>query len=335
MKAVHLQKFGKPEKAFALVDIDKPKCPKEGVLVKVEGFGLNFADIMARTGLYPDCPPLPAVLGYDVVGVIEEVGQGVKHLKVGQRVTALTRFGGYAEYAVCDPRAVAVIDDMPIGKAMALTTQYSTAWQCFYNSVRIEQGDKVLIHAAMGGVGSALVQMALHEGAEIYATAGSDEKIQALENLGVHHAINYRKEDFFEVIKKKGVRLDVVFDSIGGSSVKKGCKLLGAGGSMVLYGAAQFNGANLFKKISTFLQFGFYHPINFMSKSQSMIGVNMLRLADYKAEKIQDCLKGVVKGVQEGWLDPTVGGVYPIEDLAKAHNDLGQRKTTGKVTVIW
>ena len=73
MKAVHLQKFGKPEKAFALVDVDKPKCPKEGILVKVEGFGLNFADIMARTGLYPDCPPLPAILGYDVVGVIEEV----------------------------------------------------------------------------------------------------------------------------------------------------------------------------------------------------------------------------------------------------------------------
>ncbi|RCL64619.1 MAG: hypothetical protein DBW80_01295 [Bacteroidetes bacterium] len=104
---------------------------------------------------------------------------------------------------------------------------------------------------------------------------------------------------------------------------------------MVLYGAAQFNGANVFKKISTFLQFGFYHPIRFMSKSQSMVGVNMLRLADYKAEKIQDCLHGVVKGVQEGWLDPTVGGVYPIEDLAKAHNDLGQRKTTGKVTVTW
>ena len=77
MKAVHLQKFGKPEKAFALVDVDKPKCPQEGILVKVEGFGLNFADIMARTGLYPDCPPLPAVLGYDVVGIIEEVGQGV------------------------------------------------------------------------------------------------------------------------------------------------------------------------------------------------------------------------------------------------------------------
>ena len=168
-------------------------------------------------------------MGYDVVGIIEEVGQGVKHLEVGQRVTALTRFGGYAEYAVCDPRAVAVIDDMPIGKAMALTTQYSTAWRCFYNSVRIEQGDKVLIHAAMGGVGSALVQMALHEGAEIYATAGSDEKIQSLKNLGVHHAINYRKEDFFEVIKRDGVRLDVVFDSIGGSSVKKGMQALGCG----------------------------------------------------------------------------------------------------------
>ncbi|NNC95363.1 MAG: zinc-binding dehydrogenase [Chitinophagales bacterium] len=339
MKAAYLIKNGKPEEAFEIREIDKPIPGHDQVLIKVEGFGLNFADVMARLGHYKDAPPLPAILGYDVVGTIDAKGEGVEEFNVGDRVTALTRFGGYAEFAVSDRRAIAKIpDDMDAGVGVALSTQYCTAYMLSIEMVRLHKNDHVLIHAAAGGVGTALIQIAQHHECIIFGTAGSDKKIQSLKDSGVHHAINYRKEDFAEVIRKiVGKRgLDVVFDPIGGSSVKKGFRLLGAGGRIITFGGSAMTQAKgLLGKIRVGIGFGIYHPVAFLMNSRGMIGVNMLRIADQRPHMIERVMKKVVKMTEEGILKPEVGGEFSIDELADSHRFLESRKSMGKIIVRW
>ena len=162
MKAAVLTKFGAIENAFEIKEVPNPTLNEGQVLIETEGFGLNYADIMAIQGDYKECPPLPAIIGYDVVGKIKEIKGICGDLKIGDRVTAMSRFGGYAQFVVSESAACTVIkEDYELGKAMALTTQYCTAYYCFNEVQSLYKGDTVLIHAAAGGVGTALVQMAL------------------------------------------------------------------------------------------------------------------------------------------------------------------------------
>lgn len=340
MKAFFLKQYGDADKAFELRETAVPKPAAGQVLVKVEAFGLNFADVMARQGLYRDAPPLPCVLGYEVVGRIEELGPDVKHLKVGQRVVALTRFGAYAEYAVTDAKAaVGISDDMDSAVAAAIATQYGTAYYCAYEMAPLFPGNHVLIQAAAGGVGTALVQMAKNRGCVVYGTAGSDAKLDYLRELGVDHPINYNKTDFFEYVKKQrgAAGLDVIFDSLGGTAVKKGLKLLGAGGRIVCYGAASRSGKakGFFSDIQLAWGFGIYSPIPFLMKSQGIIGVNMLRLADNRPDTLQRCLENVAAMIVKAELNPHVGGKFNYTELAKAHEFLGGRGSIGKLIIEW
>lgn len=338
MKAAVLVKNTVADKAFEIREMAKPSPSDEQVLIKVAGFGLNYADVMARQGDYQDCPPLPAVIGYDVAGEVEAIGAKVTNINVGDKVTAMTRFGGYAEYALTDHRACAKIPkDYPIEKATALTTQYCTAYYCFEEMVRMYEGDHVLIHAAAGGVGTALVQLAKHRGCVIIGTAGSAEKLEYLKSIGVHHPINYREKDFEvevnKIVGKQGV--DAIFDAVGGKSVKKDFRLLGAGGRVVLFGAASMTGSNILGKVQLGLGFGIYHPVEFMMNSKAMLGVNMLRIADSRPNVLKRCLENVVELVEKGVLDPTVAKVFSVNELADAHQFLEGRSSMGKITVTW
>lgn len=338
MKAIVLIKNGDAFKAFELREVTKPVVMKGQVLIKVAAFGLNFADVMARRGLYKEAPPLPSILGYDVAGTIEEIGEGVLHLKKGDRVTAMTRFGGYAEYAITNASAVAVIPEaLDAATATALTTQYCTALYIAAEMVNLYKGDVVLIQSGAGGVGTALIQYALHKGCEIFATAGSETKINYLRQLGVHHPINYNTEDFETVIKnikqQKGV--NVIFDAVGGKSVKKGIRLLAPGGRIVCYGASALTNKNIFGKIKTALSFGFYHPAMLMMPSKSIIGVNMLQIADHQPHIIERTLAAVMKLNSAGIFIPEIAKVFSATDIGKAHDYLENRKSIGKVVVQW
>lgn len=338
MKAAVLVKFGKIENAFEIKEVDTPKLQEGQVLIETEGFGLNYADIMAIQGDYEDCPPLPTIIGYDCVGKLKELKGDCGNLKIGDRVTAMTRFGAYAECVVAESSACAIIaENYELGKAMAITTQYSTAYYCFNEMVNLHKGDKVLIHAAAGGVGTAMVQMAINRGCEIFGTCGSEEKVEYLKKLGVQHAINYRKQDFFKEIKKitGDYGLDAVFDAVGGSSAKKGFKLLGSGGKLVLFGAASMTGTNILGKLKMVAGFGLYHPIQFMMSSKTIIGVNMLRIGDDRPQVLKRCLDEVVKLIDKGVLDPKIAKVYKIDELSEALNFLKNRKSIGKVSVVW
>lgn len=339
MKAIYIVKHGDTDEAFEVRETPKP-VPKAGeALIKVEAFGLNFADIMARKGMYKDAPPIPSVIGYDVVGTVERVGSNVTNLLEGDRVTALTRFGGYAEYAITDARAAAKISDkISVTEGTALTTQYCTAYYCAAEVVNLFAGDKVLIHSAAGGVGAGLMQYALHKGCEVFATTGSDSKVELLKQMGAHHVINTRKVEFDEYVEEitKGDGVDVIFDAVGADFIKRGIKILNAGGRIVCYGAAQMTDAsNIFSQLVKGIQFGIYHPAEFMMTSKSLIGVNMLKIADHKPDVLKRCLESVVRLVDEGVFKPQGGKIFKASEIADAHNFLEGRKSTGKVACIW
>lgn len=338
MKAAVLIKNGNAASAFEIREVSKPVPVKDEVLIKVAAFGLNFADVMARNKMYKEAPPLPSILGYDVAGTVEAVGSDVKNISIGQRVTALTRFGGYAEYAVTKSTAVAAIPpSLDDATATALATQYITAYYAAAEAVNLFKGDKVLIQSGAGGVGTALIQFARYKGCEIFSTAGSDEKIQYLTSLGVHHPINYAKDDFENKIKSLtgGKGVDVIFDAVGGSSVKKGFRSLAAGGKIVCYGAADMTAKNIFGKIKAALGFGFYHPVMLMMPSKSIIGINMLSIGDGNPGVIQRCLEAVVRLYNEGVFIPTISKVFPVSEIGAAHEYLEKRKSIGKVVMKW
>jgi len=341
MKAAYLVKNGNASKAFEIRETDIPEVEPGQVRIKVEAFGLNFADVMARLGMYPEAPPKPGILGYDVVGYIDALAKDVDtDLKVGDRVTALTRFGGYAEYACTDYLGVAkVSNDMPPTIATALATQGGTAFYMAHDITNIYPGDHVLVHAAAGGVGSLLCQMAKAQGATVYGTASTPEKLAYVKSIGVDHPINYKSERFDESIRKiigEDKSIDLIFDAVGGSSVKRGMKLLGPGGRMMVFGAASLTSAkNIFSKAGVALGFGLYHPIGFLSPSKSLMGINMLAIADHKSEVLGRVIRGAVDLYDQGIVQPLDGGLYPIHQLAEAHDALGSRKTMGKVAVKW
>ncbi len=338
MKVVTLIKNGNADSAFEIREATKPQPKADEVLIKVAAFGLNFADVMARKGMYKDAPPLPAVLGYDVAGTVEAVGENVTNVKVADRVTAMTRFGGYAEYAITNASAVAKIpDSIDNETATALTTQYCTAYYAAAELINLNKGDKVLIQSGAGGVGTALIQFAKYKQCEIFSTAGSNEKLKYLTSIGVDHPINYTTHDFEIEINKitNGKGVDVVFDAVGGKSVKKGFRSLGAGGRIVCYGASTMTDKNLFGKLSAAVSFGFYHPFMLLMPSKSILAVNMLRIADSKPEVLQRCLEAVVALVEENIFNPTLGKTFSVAEIAAAHEYLEKRKSIGKVVVSW
>ncbi len=337
MKALVLHKYGDADKAFKLEEVAAPEINNDEVLIDVHSSGLNFADVVARRGKYPDAPKNPAILGYDVAGKVTQIGSNVSHVSVGDRVTALTRFGGYASVAKTMKEGVVKIpDEMTFAEATALSTQYCTAYYCAHECIQLNEGDKVLIHAAAGGVGTALVQMAKNAGCYIFGTASSS-KIEYLRQMGVDQPIDYTTENFSSIISKDKQTVDFIFDSIGGKTFKDGMKILSKGGKMVTFGAAAQMGEGLafIKSLQLLFGFGFYSPIQLLMKSQGIIGVNMLRIADNKPLVLQRILNNVTKLYTDGIIKPKIGATFPISEYVNAHNFLENRKSIGKVVMEW
>lgn len=339
MKAWVLTKNGVNADVFELREVPMPDPADQEVLVKVRQFGLNFADVMAMLGLYRDCPPLPAIIGYDIGGVVEKVGKGVTHLKPGDKVVGMSRFGGYAQYAVTQASALAILPEtLSMEAGIAMVTQGVTAEYMAHYLQPIRKGEHVLVHAAAGGVGNVLVQLAREAGAVLYGTAGSQDKLDKLSAAGVDHPINYRTDKFQERIHEMDSfsGMDAIFDPVGGQSVKEGIKLLRPAGRMVVFGGSSFTDKKgFFGKVRNFLRFGFYHPMILLGKSISINGVNLLRIADSNPEIVTNCLQSIISKAGSGIVKPEVFSVFDSADFQKAITLLQNRKTTGKVVVQW
>src|ERR1017187_1422224 len=323
MKAIYLTKFGKPKDAFQIREAPMPEPKENEVRIKVEAFGLNFADVMARRGLYQDCPPLPCVLGYDVVGRIDAIGSKVKTHNMGERVASFSLFGGYSEYIVIDERgAVNIPEDMPAIFAASIMTQYCTAYFACMEATKIYEGDNVLVHAAAGGLGTAFVQLLKLKKAVIFGTCSSEEKVNYLRFIGVQYPINYKTSDYKMEIKKilGDRKLDVVFDSLGGKYISEGMKLLGPCGRMVCLGGSELlSTKNPIIRIGKMLQFGLYHPGLLTMASKSIIGVYMLNVAKYKSELLFLILHELMLLERQSLIKSSAGKEYPIAQFVEAH----------------
>lgn len=338
-EAMFLVKKGEADVAFErrTLALEGPKAGE--VMVESEAFGLNYADVMARRGLYREAPPMPCVIGYELVGKVTHVGEGVDASLIGQRVVAFCRFGGYAKHVVTWDYAVVPIGDMPAEEAMVLCTQAVTAYYMAEYLTPIHPGEKVLIHAAAGGVGTILIQLAKQKGAEVFAKIGDESKAELVKSLGADHVINYKKSEYGQQIATilKGDRLDVSFNPVAGSTYKTDLHLLGSGGRLVLFGGSELGKAKwgIFSTLNFVRKMGMLIPVGLMMRSKNILGVNMLKIADNRPMVLKKCLKDVVTLYQDGKINPQVGGVYSVNELGKAHAALEGGKTTGKLTVKW
>ncbi len=338
MNAWDLVSHDGPLKGFVMTQHPDPKPGPQQVLIAVEGFGLNYADIMAARGLYRDAPPLPSILGYEVVGRVEACGTEVPAGLLGKRVVAMTRFGGYAQKAVTDHRACAEIPEtMPLGEAAALATQGCTAWYAARMLCPLWPGQRVLVHSAAGGVGQVLVQLALHSGCEVYALASGAEKMAHLRGMGAQHVIDRKAGDPVQALRKLlgTEKMDVSFNAVGGSTYRTDMELLGAGGRLVLFGGSERGALGAFGTLRFVWRMGLLIPIFLMMRSRSVLGINMLRMSDERPAVVTDCLKQVVAAHAQGILKPHVHKEYPAGQLPQAHVDLAGGGTMGKLVVRW
>lgn len=338
-KAYYLVRKGNADQAFQLREHTLNAPGPSEITIQVEAFGLNYADVMARKGLYREAPPLPCVIGYEVVGKIIAVGQLVDTARLNERVVAFCRFGGYAQHVNTPDYAAIPIGNMPAEEAMVLCTQGVTAYYMATYLSPIRKGDNVLIHAAAGGVGSVLIQLANHQGASVFAKVGDPAKIELTKALGAKHSICYTETDYAEEVKKilDGNKLDVVFNPVGGSTFKKDFSLLRSGGRLLLFGGSELGIGKLgiLSTLNFLRKMGALLPVGLMMTSKSILGVNMLKIADNRPDVMGHCLNEVVKLHADGVIQPQVGGRFSHDELSKAHTLLESGKTTGKLTIFW
>jgi NADPH:quinone reductase-like Zn-dependent oxidoreductase len=337
MRVAQLIKHGNSSSCFEIAEREKPN-PKQGeVLIKVKAFGLNYADVMARQGLYREAPPLPSILGYDVVGVIERVGTNVSTHWIGKQVVAVTEFGGYAEYAIANEFAFAEVPtEMPLPSAAALATQYATAYYAAFKLSNIQPDDHVFIHAAAGGVGLALIQFCQLKGCIMYGSVSTDKKAELIKSMGVQYVINTSKQNIYEEFQKLQGQLDVIFDGVGGKVTKAGFKALRAGGRHVFLGGSQLTeGKGIFNLLRFVWSLGFYTPVQFLANSKSMLGLNMLKLIRSNPKHLQEFMTGTIQLLKEKKIAMPVGESFPIEKLFEAHMHLQSRKSIGKIIIEW
>jgi NADPH:quinone reductase-like Zn-dependent oxidoreductase len=340
VKAAVLIRHGAASTAFEIRALEDPLPRRGEVRIDVEFFGVNFADVLARLGFYPEAPSPPSVLGYEVVGWIDALGPECGVLKQGMRVVAFTRFGAYATKAVAPTSAVVPLPEAFDGAAAtALATQFTTAYYAAEEMVRLQEGDRVLIHSAAGGLGTALVQIAKGHGCIVNGATGSPGKIDAIGRLGVDYPIAVTRAHFEQEFRAAapGVKLDVIFDPLGGSFTRSGLRLLGSGGRIVCLGVSTMTGPrrNIFRSLGAIVSFGFPHPIMLMLQSKAIIGVNMLRIGEEKPLTLSRCLQESVRRGVAGEFRPVVGQIFPIDRLAEAHEAVEARATVGKIAVRW
>jgi len=310
--------------------------PGDGeIRIAVYAAGVNFADILARLGLYPDAPKPPVVVGYEVSGVVDAVGPNVTRLRKGDRVVALTRFGGYADRVVVPAwMAFPIPAAMDANVAAAIPVNYATALVALYQMSNLSAGETVLVHGAGGGVGIAATQLARLRGAMVIGTA-SAAKHEAIRRHGVQHAIDYRTADVVAEVKRltNGRGVDVVLDPIGGRSFADSYRLLAPLGCLVMYGVSSIapgERRSLWRAVTTLMRMPKFKPLSLMNGNRGVFGLNLGHLWDER-KRLADAMTFLVGEVAEGRLRPVVAKTFPLERAADAHRFMQSRSNIGKV----
>ena len=338
MKAIQLIKYGSSKDSFEINEIPIPNLINmEDVLIKVHAFGINFADVMARKGLYRASPALPAVLGYEVVGIVEKTKDPKNNHLVGKRVLALTRFGGYAQYAVTTAQGLIEIPkSVKNATALALATQYCTALIAVQKT-DLEKNDLVLIHSASGGVGTALTQLLKQKGCKIIGLTRSESKITYLKRNGVDFPIDTTKKDYKLQVQEifPNQKIKGIFNSVGGKTFKKDMQLLDNTGTFIFFGISDRTNQNkgFFQTLLQMFKIGKIHPAMLILKSQTIVGLNLLEIADKNPQQLQKALKELINLLEKKLINPVAANEFSWEQISKAHFGMENAQFTGKTFV--
>lgn len=325
MKSIRVATRGGPE-VLTYQDEAKPNCASDRVLLKVTVAGINFADIMQHQGTYPLQLPLPYTPGMEVIGIVEEVGADVTDVKLGERIAAISfEAGGYAEYVVIKPhQAIHIPNTLEEHTVLALLVQGLSAYLLLDYAAKIRSGESVLVHAAAGGVGNLLVQLAkLMNAGDVFGTAGTEEKREMIKSWGVDYAIDYNDphwhENILRITNAKGI--DIIFDPVGGRAIAQNLSCLGVEGRFVSYGWLSGSYPVL---TATQCQ-------NLLFNNQSVLGFAVNVVMDHHPDIVDMALTQLFDWVEMNKLKPILGQVFPLKDAAQAHAAISARKTTGKV----
>jgi NADPH:quinone reductase-like Zn-dependent oxidoreductase len=337
MRQVWITKPGPPEVLQVRTAAD-PEPAAGQVRIRVRAAGVNFADTMARVGMYPDAPKPPCVVGYEVAGEVDALGAGVTTRRIGERVLALVRFGGYSD-VVCTPeqQVVPTPDGMSDDEAAAIPVVYLTAHHMLVYLGNVKKDDTVLIHAAAGGVGIAALQLCKHVGARTIGTA-SASKHDFLRSAGLDHAIDYHTEDFEEVVKRvtDGRGVDIALDAQGGSSLRKSYRSLASTGRLFIFGAASFvpeGRRSIVSAVGGLVQTPIFHPLPLMGQNRGVLGVNVGHLWN-EVGILRRQLDALMVLYRAGAVKPVIDSKVAFDDAPAAHRRIAERKNVGKVLLI-
>jgi NADPH:quinone reductase-like Zn-dependent oxidoreductase len=342
MRQIWITRAGAPE-VLEVREAPDPEPQPGEVRVRVAASGLNFADISARMGLYPDMPPIPCVVGYEVSGVIDAIGEAVegpdaRALKVGDKVVALTRFGGHAD-VVCIPRAQAV--RVPEGISMvtagAVPVNYLTAWLMLIELGNVHAGHTVLVHAAAGGVGQAALQICKYRGASVIGTASAG-KHERLREVGVDHCIDYRNQDFEAEVMRitEGRGVDIALDAVGGESFSKSYRCLRHTGRLFMFGASSFAPSTkrrLMPILKGVIKTPKFKPFDLLDNNRGVFGINLGHLW-HEIDRLGIIFEQVMEKVGDQTLTPVVDREFSFDQVVEAHAYIQGRNNFGKVMLV-
>ncbi|MBW3622689.1 MAG: NADPH:quinone oxidoreductase family protein [Armatimonadetes bacterium] len=325
MKAVRCEARGGPD-TLRLRDVPDPEPGAGQALVRVQAAGVNYADIAMRLGLYPGSPEPPFVPGFEVCGTVESVGEGVEEFRPGDRVIGLLRspqHGGYAEKAIVNAGTTFPLpDSLSFEEGAAFGIVFLTAYGCLKLQGHLQPGETVLIHAAGGGVGTAAVQLARAWGASVIATAGTDEKLERVRELGADVLINYRTNDFAERVTEatEGRGVDLVLESIGGEVFEKSYRLLAPLGRIITVGINSRTPNEV--KTSSLL-----------FNTRGALGFHMSALGS-KPGLYQACFDELKELLEAGTIRPIIGHRFPLGEAGEAHRLMESRESFGKIVLL-
>ena len=320
MKAVYYDQPGSPD-VLKVVDLEIPVPNDNQILIKVMAAGVNRPDIIQRQGNYPPPENHSPILGLEVSGYVEKIGKNVKNFSLNNKVAALVNGGGYAEFCLAEQESTFKIPgDLSFNEAACIPECYFTAWSNLVQRGRLTRNQKVLIHGGTSGIGIASIQIAKIFNSYVITTVGNAEKTEFCKNLGVNQVINYKKQDFFEVIKKSDVKsVNLILDYVGGDYISKNINLLDTEGTLVNIG---------FLKGST-------TEINFMKimlKRLQITGSTLrIRNNKFKGQILSELKKFVFPLLIERKIKCFVDSVFKFEDVVKAHLRIDEGKHIGKI----
>lgn len=336
MRQIWITKTGAPE----VLQVREAPDPEPGdgeVRIRVRAAGINFADLMARVGLYPDAPKIPCVVGYEVSGVVDAIGNGVTRVAAGDRVFGMPRFGGYSDTLVIkEGQAFKMPEAMTFEEAAALPVVYLTAHHMMMFTGHLRRKSRVLIHSAAGGVGLAAIQLAKMRECEIFGIA-SKSKHDFLKEQGCHHTID-NDADYVAEIRAltDGRGVDLVLDPVGGKSWTEGYDILAPAGRLVAFGlsaAASGKKRSLLHAATQVLQVKKWSPMKLMDDNKQIAGCNMGHLFGELA-MLAEQFEALIAMYEAGSIKPHVDRTFKFSEAPLAHHYLHDRKAKGKVVLV-